>query len=198
MIRTACAILCILIASNATAEPPFPLLYDVANVAQDDKLNIRAAPSASADIIGVLPPGARDVEIVDQSDGGDWLKLNIGERSGWAAARYLAAQPRAGDRPPLDRPLACFGVEPFWSLTLSPNGASSFSPFGEDETQIDTGPLTKSANRNDRFVAPFSGQGAAFLAQRSCGDGMSDRSYAIEITLTWRDSVLSGCCRIAP
>ena len=39
-------------------------MFDVTGVAANDVLNIRAAPDASAEIIGTLSPNARDIEVV--------------------------------------------------------------------------------------------------------------------------------------
>ena len=59
-------------------------------VAANDLLNIRAAPSANAEIIGTLSPRARHIEVVGYDDTGRWAQINTGEISGWAALRFLA------------------------------------------------------------------------------------------------------------
>ena len=71
----------------ATQEYILPTLFDVARVAADDVLNIRAEPDASAPIIGTLAFDATHVEVVEQRAG--WSRVNTGEGSGWVSDRYL-------------------------------------------------------------------------------------------------------------
>ena len=85
-----------------------PDYYKVVGVAADDVLNIRAEPSASARIIGTIPPGADNVRSHGCKGGltfAEWEKATPAERAagrrnrwcqisyrgmkGWVAGRFL-------------------------------------------------------------------------------------------------------------
>ncbi|MEO1155590.1 MAG: SH3 domain-containing protein, partial [Pseudomonadota bacterium] len=48
----------------------YPALFDVTGVASDDVLNIRSAPSATAEIIGTLAHNETGVEVVGEGPAG--------------------------------------------------------------------------------------------------------------------------------
>ena len=58
------------IGSSPAPAGEFPTYYRVVDVGADDRLNIRAAPDASADIVDTLAPDARPVEILETADVG--------------------------------------------------------------------------------------------------------------------------------
>ncbi|NAZ36700.1 COG3650 family protein [Rubellimicrobium sp. CFH 75288] len=172
-----------------------PARFTVAGVAAGDVLNVRAAPSASARILGTLAPGDTGVEIVRLSPDGRWGLMPLREGSGWVSMRYLARE--APSPTPLPRPLLCRGTEPFWSLTLDTRGAR-FERMGEGAIPL----------RQHGEVAGFRGGVAAFDAggetldltviRQACSDGMSDRPYGFT-ALVWNrgELFLEGCCALS-
>lgn len=191
--------------SAATQEYILPTLFDVIGVAANDVLNIRAAPDASTEIIGTLSPNARDIEVVGYDETGQWAQINTDERSGWAALRYLAYQVDVwtpGNVPPT---LHCLGNEPFWSFR--PNG---------DEVMYSTPDAPETVMRIEKVMSTgifrdprraLSAQGerhrmTAVIVPMACSDGMSDRSYGLDVTLILEaggePEMLTGCCSIAP
>ena len=192
----------------------WPALYDVAGVAADDVLNIRAEPDAGAPVIGTLAPDAANVEVIRATDDLRWGLVNTAERSGWVSLSYMARQGGQWDgRMPEVR--QCFGTEPFWSL--SHEGAQVRFATPEDPA-IDglVSGRYGSASRRDRFVysgsliSPDAGPLEFVLSLRTeaCNDGMSDRSYGIGADLLIRDRdasdglrthvLVSGCCSLVP
>jgi len=189
----------------ATQEYILPTLFDVTGVAANDVLNIRAAPSARAEIIGTLSPNARDIEVVGYDETGQWARINTGERSGWAALRYLAYQIDVWTPGTLPPTLHCLGNEPFWS----------FRPRGDDVV-FSTPDAPESAMRIEQVLATgmfrdprrsVSAQGenhrmTAVMVPMACSDGMSDRSYGLDVTVILEGrgepQMLTGCCSIAP
>ena len=121
MIRFGPALVVMLGAAHASLAEGFPALYDVTGVAAGDVLNIRAAASASAPLVGALHRQATGVEVVAVE--GAWAVVAAGEASGYAALRYLVRQPVA-DWYTLHGPITCHGTEPFWTLRLDPAGAA--------------------------------------------------------------------------
>ncbi|UWQ58308.1 SH3 domain-containing protein [Leisingera caerulea] len=207
------ALLWLACAALPGAAQEFPALYSVAGVAADDVLNIRSAPSASAEIIGTLAPDQAGVEVVAADGSGKWGLVNSGERSGWAALRYLTREPRDDWRRGQNQALKCFGTEPFWSLTLSESPNLS-TPEGPDIpfTLLAREPGLNHSGKTgfhavgrmdseDPHIEPVSLTGT--LTAQHCSDGMSDRTYGIAIDLlqlrsAGQLSVLSGCCSLAP
>lgn len=191
MIRAAALVLALSLALPAAAEV-LPALYDVSGVAVGDRLNIRAAPSASAPILGSLAPDARGVEVVALAGEGRWAQVNTGEGTGFVALRYL----RAEDAAPwtaLETTLTCRGTEPFWALTYDPAAGT---------VQFDTPEAKRSLTLRQAWpgdgtapAALATDRGFVTLEGRACSDGMSDRAYGIA---AWVfppvGPVLGGCC----
>ncbi len=189
----------------ATQEYILPTLFDVTGVAADDVLNIRAAPNASAEIIGTFAPNARDIEVVGHDETGQWARINTRERSGWTALRYLAYQVDVWTPGILPQTLHCLGNEPFWS----------FRPEGEDMV-FSTPDKPEAVMRIEKVMSTgilrdprrsLSAQGdssrvTAVIVPMACSDGMSDRSYGLDVTLILgggaAPQMLTGCCSIAP
>ncbi len=181
-----------------------PAFYNVAGIAQDDVLNVRAAPDIAARILSTLPHDATGLEIVARDADERWGQINIGEQTGWISLRFLARQPgQPDDR--LPRPLACFGNEPFWKLTLPQDGPAEIARIDAEPVQINTLDPVTSANRTDRY-AVF-GQGSeqvfTFIFHRDqCSDQMSDRAYGMSVDVFMTEdsgvSYVTGCCSLMP
>ena len=176
----------------------YPALHDVTGVAADDVLNIRAAASAEAPVIGTLAPDATGVEVVAVQDG--WAVVNTGEGNGYAALRFLV-RTDGPDWPSLEMPMTCLGTEPFWSLEIDPARSETRLRTPEDEG-LQTAPIT--ANWPglpwSSVAAVTLPDGIAVLSPAECSDGMSDQSYGIaaDLFLERPDRMrLSGCCHLA-
>jgi uncharacterized membrane protein len=177
----------------AVAETALPAIYSVAGVSGGDVLNVRSGPSTDHPVIGGLPNGA-EVEVTATAGDG-WARILRGEGNGWVAMRYLKAH--GADETPIA--LYCGGTEPFWSLTLEPDGALTF-------TEIDGEPSNVSPNwrhsvtgrPNGSFAVGTDGYVTLFH-RRDCSDGMSDRTYgwALDFLRTGgQGEYLQGCCRM--
>lgn len=176
----------------------WPAFHAVVDVAQDDVLNVRSAPSAGSEIIGALGPNQTGIEVIRRDDSGKWGLVNAGERAGWASMRYLAAMP-GGAFPDHDL-LSCGGTEPFWHLDLASGYSAEFSS-PEGGWSIQPSALLKARGRTMPFA--FVGQDAerlvsAVITPEACSDGMSDREYGLSMTMIAETpgdiAVLSGCC----
>lgn len=175
---------------------PLPALFDVAGVAADDVLNIRAMPRATARHIGELRPDATGVEVVRLSENGEWGLVNVGEGAGWASMQFLARSLGQGwDVPPAIA--ICYGTEPFWSL--DPMEAMAFRTPGES-LSIDPLTLIRTAGRADPWgviTQTEDGPIHGILTRQACSDGMSDREEGLRIGLIHADrTVYTGCCAL--
>ena len=66
--------------------------YEVAYVASDDPLNVRAEPDPEAEIVGTLPLQTEGIEVTGAGEQvGDnlWLPIEAGELAGWVNSLYL-------------------------------------------------------------------------------------------------------------
>ena len=186
------------LSAGALQAEVYPALHAVDGVAADDVLNIRAAPDAGADIIGTLASDATGVEVISVTDG--WALVNTGEGSGYAALRFLARQV-GPDWHALAQPMACFGTEPFWSLTLDPVAGVAIYTTPE-VVEAQPGPIGQSwpGTVQTPTAALALPQGLAVLRPADCSDGMSDRRFGIAIDifqLQGDGQRLSGCCALA-
>ncbi len=187
---------------QATREYILPTRFDVAGVAADDVLNVRARPNARAGIIGSLAPDAENIEVMAQDASGRWGLVNVGERSGWVAMRYLNYRVDVWEPGRLPQGLHCLGTEPFWSMRPEGDRLVMATPETEETGRIlavlDTGVF-----RDPRRAVVAEGEGwrlTASLTASRCSDGMSDRAYGIEAMVVREDaegmSLFAGCCTI--
>ncbi len=95
--------LVLLLPAMSLAETALPALHDVAGVAANDVLNVRAAPDVDSALLGSLSPYATAVEVMGQSPDGKWGQINLGRsRVGWRCAicRRRTGPLGTGCRPP--------------------------------------------------------------------------------------------------
>lgn len=185
----------------ATAQE-LPALYNVTDVANDDVLNIRAAPSAQSQIIGSYAPHSTGIEVIARSDNGRWGMVNINDGTGWASLRFLSEQP-GQTLPPVA--YACFGTEPFWSFDVSsPN--VTWSDFNVESANLLVD-WTGTGMRPDRFAVRALGDLtllSASVRRETCSDGMSDRTYGFSVDAIvdqpgeLQPIFVSGCCTLSP
>ncbi len=181
---------------------PLPQLHDVTGVAAGDVLNIRATPSASAEIIGTLARDAQGIEVVATNPEGTWGQVNTGETAGWVNLRYMDARGVHIDNFNLPDGLFCYGTEPFWSLQ-NLGGALHFDTPDTPARDLDLWMAQDSGIAEDlrRMVqfAGIGGPGMAFIYPNACNDGMSDRAFGLSISLMTAPSgpMLSGCCTLS-
>ncbi|SPJ23226.1 COG3650 family protein [Palleronia abyssalis] len=203
MIRAILITMILAVAAPAMAtQNAVPGLYAVADVADDDTLNVRERPNANAAILGELGPGARNVEVVDLSDEADWGLVNIDGRSGWVSMAFLRPMPNEfqGRFP---SPATCFGTEPFWSVEIDTKEVS-FARAGEQTMTFTAGNRTTAEGRRDRWSLRAFDEGRSLttvIGTDLCTDGMSDQTFGLsgDVILSTDDShvLLSGCCSLA-
>lgn len=195
------------IAAPAPTQPKdyLPNLFDVTVVETWDTLNVRESPDGQAKVIGTLPATAKGIELLARDSTGKWGKVNVGERSGWAALRFLKPQASVWKAQALPQSLNCSGTEPFWGLRASKSGMVFTEPDQADRTLelrkvMDRG-LEGEPTRGV-IAGDAKGRVTAFLRPAQCTDGMSDQGYALAVSviLDGQDMpsrMLTGCCRIA-
>jgi uncharacterized membrane protein len=182
-----------------------PAFYSVTGVGGNDVLNVRAAPDAAADLLATLPPDGTGIEVVGLSPEGTWAQVNAGETAGWVALRFLAREP-GPDWTALQRPLGCYGTEPFWSLRIDPAAAiATFETPVEDARpmRIDWATTVAGGPPAAGFMLDDAGApGFATITTGLCSDGMSDRMMGLSSTLFFAAegglTGYSGCCRLLP
>lgn len=192
------AIILLLICTPLAAQTNGPAIYDVVGVASNDVLQIRALASAESESLGSLRHDAQGVEVTGQSADGKWALINHGEATGWVALRYLRQRAAWADGTPFG--LACYGTEPFWSARLVP-GFVEYSDMSGAEIRYRETDRLRGAGAGFADLAVLgaaAGQEMSMIiSPAACGDGMSDRSFALQVQLLRPGSampLLSGCC----
>lgn len=189
-------------AAFAQAVHTDPRYYRVTGVAADDVLNIRAAPTASAGIVGTFEPGAQPVEVLDIDKG--WARVIIGEGMGWASADYLepVQMSTVGDSA-LPAGLLCAGTEPLWRLHIGRQSVTYTAAGAEDRAMslVKAGGFAGVGPGTNFVIAEGeSGGVTAVVSNQRCSDGMSDRDYPrrIDVVLSDTDGAtgLTGCCHM--
>ncbi|MDO5611962.1 MAG: SH3 domain-containing protein [Paracoccus sp. (in: a-proteobacteria)] len=193
------ALILMMTATPALATPEYvlPTLFDVSGVAADDVLNVRAAPSAQAEILATLRPDATGIEVVQEQDG--WGRVNAGETSGWVAMRYMSYRTDVWDGAALPDGFRCFGTEPFWDARVSDGALVIGTPDATDRSLPVSDLLATGWFRDPTRVVLA--QGASLTASPAiCSDGMSDRLFGLraDLAISGQERLLSGCCTIQP
>lgn len=200
-------------AANATPEPApaaesavgyLPNLFDVTVVETWDTLNVRENPDGQAKVIATLPATAKAIELLARDASGKWGKVNAGEASGWVALRFLKPQAGVWHPAALPQNLSCIGTEPFWGLKMAKSGMVFSEPDQPDRALelrkvMDRG--IEGEPSRGLIAGDAKGRVTAFLRPAQCTDGMSDRGYALAVSviLDGADTasrMLTGCCRI--
>src|SRR6056297_619206 len=199
MLRLICTLL--FVGTAAAAQGEFPRLHDVAGVAPDDTLNVRAGPGANHPVVGELDFDARGVEVIRSE--GNWGLVNLPERSGWASLSYLAAR-ADGDLPNTPR-LTCGGTEPFWDIDIyQGQHATIKTPMNHDPgDHFNVGLFQRAYNPAEKWVL-LGTDGPRELSlvviKTYCDNGMSDNEYGFDATLIVSGTqgyVYSGCCTLS-
>ena len=179
-----------------------PQLYSVTGVGAEDVLNLRSAPSASAPVVGTLPPTATGIEVTARTATRRWGRVNTAEGVAWAALRFLAAEGRAIDNYNLPVGLRCFGTEPFWSLD-NMGGTLRYTAL-DAPTQDFTVTIAQDTGigndlRRMILLSGPDGPATAYLHPAECSDGMSDRLFALSLSfMPGPDApLLTGCCSLS-
>ncbi|MFG6079140.1 SH3 domain-containing protein [Paracoccus litorisediminis] len=194
-------------AQAAQARPPeyLPNLYDVTVVETWDTLNVRETPDGQGKVIATLPATAKGIELLARDREGKWGKVNVGEQTGWVALRFLKLEPGIWQPASLPQSLHCSGTEPFWSLKAVKSGLV-FSEPDQPERQLELRKVMDRGIEGEPTRGLIAGDGkgrvTAFMRPAQCSDGMSDRDFALAVSviLDGQDMpsrMLTGCCSIA-
>ena len=175
--------------------------FDVYKVNASDGLNLRAEPSASAEIRYNFPQGTQLISNGTEKIVGSatWVQVHFYNFDGWMNKKYLtpdlslnrlgATTSKATER------LQCSGTEPFWGFKF--NGKTVQGDNMATDTQYRATVTKRTATRDQKTTVVEAGK-LAFLIQKTgqCSDGMSDivYPYAVQVMLP-NKTFLSGCCR---
>lgn len=198
MLRTTILLMMLAGPAFATQEYILPTLFDVAEVAADDVLNIRAQPNAGAEIIGTLASDATKIEVVEETRG--WGRVNSGEASGWVSMAYLAYRVDVWKPGELPDGFRCYGTEPFWGLERAGDQLLLSRPDSKDDARSIKAVLGTGVFRDP--MRAVVAEGMTVTSTRAiCSDGMSDRLFGLEAHAILQGDepmMFSGCCSIQP
>ncbi len=199
MLSVSCLLL--FFATNARAE----VTYNVINVAANDQLNIRAEPSAAAEITGTLSFDAKAVKTTGgsrQIGRATWVEIILEGRKGWVNAAFVT--PTQSPSSLFREPLTCSGTEPFWAMQLD-NTRGDFDSLAEGKSVIDF-QTSRSAHGVPIIwslkgtTGPAHSPVFALLEETNqCSDGMSDLTYRYSVRIDIEDGPFyAGCCNPHP
>lgn len=196
----------LLLAAPAAAQTwPQPPRYFGITGSPADPLEIRAAPDASAELLGTIPAGTTPIEIGATDETEAWGRIVFHEFEGWAPMASLTeieVPLMAGTALPVG--LGCFGTEPFWGLSLDSPEAVIYSSFEGEDMSFPVTLITGASGRRGLPAAIEASGGetalTATIATAFCSDGMSEATYPLAISLLIRTpgetSFYEGCCTL--
>lgn len=172
--------------------------YYVNGVASNDVLNIRAEPTASAEIVGFLNFDENMVEVVGRSENGNWGLVNISEGTGWTSMRYLKEQfPQSFGSSKVPTNLACFGDYPNWTLKAD-RFSLQFNILGQSITEYPVDELREFRNPNTIVLSSGDDPSTAFDFRNNGGICFNEagNAYPWIVEIYFPEETLSGCCTI--
>lgn len=93
----------------------------------------------------------------------------------------------------LGRPIRALGNEPFWAVTISPEGIVYSGVDRPEQTADNPGPLLQGTTaRYDATTGTGKPLSVALIAT-TCSDGMSDRTYPLTAVVKIDGETLTGC-----
>ena len=191
MRRTVFALLAgALLATSAAAGP----LVQVTGVADDDSLNLRAAPDANSARVGTIDSHDQKIEVIAvDTKGVDWVKIRRGKTEGWVNAKFLQYESGAPVK------MTCGGTEPFWNMTVG-YGVARFEFDGKKTTLALDEPETPAARPVPWVFAVHGKPGQFLLASKpdddkKCSDGMSDTEFPYSMLVHTAGVFMEGCCK---
>ena len=190
------------LAAAAQEAPPPQGWMQVGPLPEGETLNLRAAPSGEAPVVGTLPQGALAVSVGERATSSvGWLRIAQGELQGWAAERFLRPAPiRTLDDAAFPVAGSCGGFEPMWSLR--------WTAFERMDAPAATRPVTRAIPAQGRISALL--EAGADPAERwlfryedaQCFELPLDAPVWGRGTLILTEGGvtrwLTGCCRPAP
>lgn len=189
----------------AQPELPLPLLYTVTGVAQNDTLNLRESPDASAPDMGDLRP-EDTVEILRLSADGKWGRVESYDAVGWVSMRFMALTPNTtadGTGLPYGLPLqiSCSGAEPFWDISITSGNEITIGSDGTTDWEVNTYPILGISKTlfTSEYVYGFSSPPyTGVLKKEACFNDFTGLNSGWTLALVFQqgrdNSVLSGCC----
>ena len=171
--------------------------YGVTGVAPNDTLAMRAAPDASATIVGAIPHNGEGILAAGGTTSGGWSDVAYQGKRGWVNARFLGIGNDPSSR--LPALLECLGTEPFWRITLSPGAARADLLFIERGYDFRLTYAASAMGRSDIWTVKGTGGKAEMslkVKRESCSDGMSDTNYPYSTGARVPSAeLIAGCCR---
>ncbi len=121
-------------------------------------------------------------------------------RNAWLSCVAAMAATLPGLAAAEEKPLICFGNEPFWSVDLTEPGVARFST-PDQEAVAYRGKATRHAFLHEtlwRGASPAGRDLVVWLQDSTCTDNMSGDKHPVSARVSTPDGrFLSGCCRVA-
>ena len=178
--------------------------YKVVRIKGGDSLVIREEPHdggkpADRKELGRIPAGATNVLGTGRSKligKQRWYEISFGKTNGWVNGTFLEGTD------PVDLQGAtfqCAGAEPFWGVTLGPQGGEYSDPEAETPRTLALDRVQPATARLFPLLYRMKAPGgptyrATVSRQEWCSDGMSDYDFGFQVLLTDDEVFQQGCC----
>ena len=93
----------------------------------------------------------------------------------------------------LGRPIRALGNEPFWAVTIKPEGIVYSGVDRPEQTADNPGPLLQGTTARYEATTGTGKPLTVALIATTCSDGMSDRTYPLTAVVKVDGETLTGC-----
>lgn len=177
----------------------FPARFDATG---PGLLTLRSAPSEAAGRITSMPSDREGIEVLALSEDGQWAESHFGHNPAWIP---LARLSRQSDPMAQDPPLTCYGVLPFWALSLPTRFFAEFEqPEQPHQPWQITGTSAAEGPNGPTRVWTFAGEerrANLVMRREACTLPMTERRFGLSATLTTVENMGEvhlhlGCCSL--
>jgi len=174
--------------------------YQVADLTDDDYLNVRAAPNSNAEDIGDISEGSQPWEVLEIDSTGKWGKIVWHEGNGWIALDYL--QPvvvNTVNDSFVPVGLICTSPDPHWILELETSKTIRLST-DHSSTELPITDITEAAGKvkDSAVLSAYTPALDTRAVVRKAHCEISKRSshygWSADLLILTSNQLLSGCC----
>ncbi|MEM8572094.1 MAG: hypothetical protein AAGG56_14485 [Pseudomonadota bacterium] len=184
-------------------EVRYPAIYDVNGIDPEGALIVYTYPDTTSEPLGVIPPDAKGIEVVDSEASGDWAEVNVSDGAGWVQTKYLTLVDSVWDRETAPEFLSCFGEDPIWWAQVAGEHLElSIGTLLDHSMEIERIDSPEGSARASRIITANNPDAQAMISFASsvCVLTSPEYEYALSVNVLFdsaeEHAMVTGCCSL--